>query len=146
MKKYTIIYLFAILLPQSAFAENWSNAQQEVLTFAESCMTAKNADVLLGCFHDDYVGWAMAAVPLTKADRQKPLRNNLENFDREILLFKPISVIVKGDMAVISYIITGKYTDKATGEIGYYGQRWTDVLVKEGDRWGYISDHGQSLD
>lgn len=144
-KKIIGTFLLIALTPLSGYAEDWSDEQQEVLSFAESCMTAGNADAFLECFHDDYVGWAMFQVPLTKADRQKPIRNAFENFESEMMLFKPLSVIVRGNMAVISYIVSTKDTDKATDEISYSTQRWTDVLVKEGNRWSYISDHGESL-
>ena len=144
-RKVITTFVLIFLVPLSAYAEDWSDEQREVLSFAKSCMTSRDADALLDCFHDDYVGWAMFHIPLTKADRQKPLRNGIENFDSEMMLFKPLSVIVRGDMAVISYIVSTKDTDKATDEISYSTQRWTDVLVKEGNRWSYISDHGESL-
>ena len=144
-KKTKILLVFALLLPISAPAENWTKEQQEVLAFAEACMTLKSADELMACFHDDYVGWAMFHVPLSKADRQKPFENAFANFDSEILLFKPLSVIVHGNMAVISYIVTDKSKDKVTEEVTYSTSRWTDVLVKDRNKWGYITDHGESL-
>jgi hypothetical protein len=60
-------------------------------------------------------------------------------------LFKPLSVIVKGNMAVISYIDSSKSTNKTTKEVTYSTQRWTDVCLKDGGKWYWISDHGVDI-
>ena len=86
-----------------------------------------------------------STVPSSKADLLKFIADNFENFDSETLLFKPVSVIVKGNMAVVSYIQSGKTKNKTTEEVEYYTQRWTDVCLKEGGKWSWISDHGVNL-
>ena len=95
---------------------------------------------------EDYVGWAQGStVPLSKSDRQKPIANSFENFDGEVMLFKPLSVIVKGNMAVISYVQWYKATNKTTGEVTYSSVRFTDICLKEGGKWTWISDHGTTI-
>ena len=144
--KSRIFVVSALLFPMFASAEDWTKEQQEVLAFEEACVTAKTADVLIGCFHQDYVGWGMGStVPISKADLLKVIANDFESFDSDTLLFKPVSVIVKGNMAVVSYIQSGKTKNKATDEVEYYTQRWTDVCLKEGGKWTWISDHGVDL-
>ncbi|MFT5502214.1 MAG: ketosteroid isomerase-like protein [Woeseiaceae bacterium] len=71
--------------------------------------------------------------------------DGLGNFDSETLLFKPLSVIVKGNMAVVTYIQTSKTTNNATDEVEYSTQRWTDVCLKEDGQWTWISDHGVDI-
>jgi len=144
--KTRICLVTALLLPILASGEDWTEEQQEVLAFEEACITSKNADELIGCFHQDYVGWGMDyTVPVSKPDLLKIIADDFENFDSESLLFKPVSVIVKGNMAVVSYINSGKITNKTTNEVEYYTQRWTDVCLKEGGKWTWISDHGVDL-
>jgi hypothetical protein len=48
------------------------------------------------------------------------------------MLFKPVSVIVKGNMAIISYIDSDKSTNKTTKEVEHSTTRWTDVCLKDG--------------
>ena len=144
MKIKTRICLVSVLLiPMFAAAEDWSKEQMEVLKFEEACISAKNADDLISCFHEDFVGWGQGyTVPTSKSDRIKWIVDRFENNDFETMLFKPVSVIVKGNMAIISYIDSSKSTDKTTKEVEYSTQRWTDVCLKDGGKWYWISDHG----
>jgi hypothetical protein len=147
MKIRTRICLVSVLLvPIFAFAEDWSKEQKEVLAFEEACVTTKNADDFIGCFHEDFVGWGLGStVPTSKADRLKFIADGFGNSDSDTLLFKPVSVIVKGNMAVVSYIQSSKTTSNTTDEVEYSTQRWTDVCLKEGGKWTWISDHGVDL-
>jgi ketosteroid isomerase-like protein len=146
MKISKILLAAAILLPAYASADDWSKEQMEVLKFEEACVSAKSADELLGCFHKDFVGWGQGStVPTSKADRTKGIVDRFENYDSETMLFKPVSVIVKGDMAIISYIASDKSTDKTTKEVEFSTQRWTDVCLKDGGKWYWISDHGLDI-
>lgn len=142
-----IILLTAVLLlPAYASADNWSKEQIEVLKFEEACVSAKSADQLIDCFHEDFVGWGLGStVPTSKADRVKFIVDAFENNDSETMLFKPISVIVKGNMAIISYITSDKTTNRTTQEVEYSTQRWTDVCLKDGGKWYWISDHGLDI-
>lgn len=136
----------SLLLPLTAYAENWTKEQQEVLTFEEACLTTNDASVLKDCFHKDFVGWGMGStVPTSKIDRLKLIDDQYENFESKSLLFKPLSVIVKGNMAVITYVDSAKITDKRTKEVEYYTGRWTDICLKDGGKWYWISDHGVNL-
>jgi ketosteroid isomerase-like protein len=140
------ILVSALLLPLMALAENWTKEQQEVLAFEEACIAAQNADDLNACFHEDYVGWGMGSpVPLSKADQIRLIEESFASFKTESLVFKPLSVVVKGNMAIVAYIDAGVSTNKRTDEVEYYTQRWTDVCLKEGGRWYWISDHGADI-
>ena len=146
LKIKTILLTAVLLIPAYASADNWSKEQMEVLKFEEACVSAKSADQLMDCFHKDFVGWGQGStVPTTKADRKKGIVESFANSESETMLFKPLSVIVKGNMAVISYIDSSKSTNKTTKEITYSTQRWTDVCLKDGGRWYWISDHGLDI-
>jgi len=144
--KLNMLLVSALLLPVFVSAEDWTKEQLEVLAFEEACVTTNDAEEFSGCFHSDFVGWGLGStVPTSKADRLKSIADGFENFDTDTLLFKPIAVIVKGNMAVISYIQTTKSENKATDEVAYSTQRWTDVCLKESGEWTWISDHGVDL-
>jgi len=140
------ILVSVLLLPLTVFAENWTKEQQEVLAFEEACIAAQNADELKACFHQDYVGWGMTSpVPLSNSDQVKLIDESFASFETESLLFKPLSVVVKGNMAVVTYIDAGKSTNKSTDEVEYYTHRWTDVCLKDGGKWYWIADHGVDI-
>lgn len=147
MKKlHTVLLVSALLLPLMALAENWTKEQQEVLAFEEVCIAAQNADDVNACFHEDYVGWGMdSPVPLSKTDQIRLIEDSFARTETESLLFKPLSVVVKGNMAVVNYIAAGVSTNKSTDEVEYYTHRWTDVCLKEGGRWYWIADHGEDI-
>ena len=141
-----IFLVSALLLPTFASAEDWTKEQKEVLAFEEACVTTKNVDEFTACFHEDFVGWGLGStVPTSKSDRLRFNADGFENYDSEPLLFKPLSVIVKGNMAIISYLDSRKILNKATDEVNYSTQRWTDVCLKEDGKWTWISDHGVDL-
>lgn len=53
----------------------------------------------------------------------------------------PLSIVVHGDMAVVHYLYTNavQERDKSTS---VSNGRYTDVLVRDGDAWKFISWHG----
>lgn len=145
-KIFKIALAVGLLLPLSVFGEDWTTAQQEVLAFEEACVTTNDVNDFNACFHEDFEGWGMdATVPTTKADRTGLFENGFASFDADVLLFKPLSVIVKGNMAVVNYLTVTKITNKATDEVTYETQRWTDVCLKDGGKWTWIADHGVDI-
>jgi hypothetical protein len=146
MKIKEILFAGAMFFPICASAGDWSKEQAEVLKFEEACISAKSAEEFLGCFHEDFVGWGQGfTVPTSKADRKKSIIDGFESNESESMLFKPLSVIVKGNMAVISYIDSSKSTNKTTNEVEYSTSRWTDICLKDGGKWYWISDHGVDI-
>ena len=54
------------------------------------------------CFHEDFVGWGVGMTfPTSKKDRLALINDQFASKDRQSLLFKPMSVIVKSNMAVV---------------------------------------------
>ena len=144
--KIKIVLAVGLLLPLSVFGEDWTAAQQEVLAFEEACVTTKDLDDFNACFHEDFEGWGIDfSVPTSKADRKGVFENGFASFDADTLLFKPLSVIVKGNMAVVSYLTETKLTNKSTDEVEYVTERWTDVCLKDGGKWTWIADHGVDI-
>ena len=49
--------------------------------------------------------------------------------------------MVIDNVAIAHYFYTGVYTDSKDEKTNTQG-RWTDVLMKDGDKWVIIADHG----
>ena len=147
MQKITrAVLAVGLLLPLSVFGEDWTAEQQEVLAWEEACITTDDVNEFHACFHEDFEGWGInSTVPTTKADRRGLFENGFASFDSDVLLFKPISVIVKGNTAVINYITVAKIKNNDTEEINYETERWTDVAIKDGRQWTWIADHGEDI-
>ena len=147
MKKIHHTYILLAFLSPLAAAEDWSEEQKEVLAWEEECISASVRTDWLECFHEDFVGWGNNyPAPTTKPDREKRSVDGFESFKSDLLLFKPISVQIYGNTAVINYIDTRKNTNKTTNEVTYNTSHWTDVAIKEGGNWYWIADHGSNVE
>ena len=133
------------ILPFAAIADEWSAEQQEVIDFEITCWNADTAEETAACFNEDYEGWVLAAiVPMNKADRVALAADSFDD-SLTVNLFKPMSVIIKGNVAVVNYVIFYEVKDAETGEVENFAQRWIDVAAKENGKWSWISDFGRNV-
>jgi ketosteroid isomerase-like protein len=136
-------FALAVFLPLAAQAQQWTAAQQEVWEFEEACWAAQDVEALMACFHDDFVGWGIGyPVPSSKADRRPVFARDFETQERVFLNLKPLDVRVLDNVAIVLYLATYTQRNKATGEETTVTQRWTDICVKEDNRWMWIADDG----
>lgn len=137
--------IFITALPFAVSAHQWTAEQQEVIEFEIACWTAGTAEEYAACFNEDYEGWVLRApVPMNKADRVA-LAGNAFNDNLEITLFKPMSIIIKSNVAVVNYIIYFEDKNALSGEVESFIQRWIDVAVKEDGKWSWLSDYGNNV-
>ena len=136
------VLALAVFSPLTAQAQEWTAEQQEIWKFEEACWAAREMED--DCFHEDFLGWGMAelSAPTSKADRRALRRRTLETEDPTFLFLKPLSIKVHGNVAVVLYLATGTNKNKVTGEETRFTQRWTDIVLKEGDTLKWIADHG----
>jgi ketosteroid isomerase-like protein len=136
----------AVFLPLAAQAQQWTAAQQEVWEFEEACTAnwaTQDLEAMMACFHDDYLGWGRGyPVPWSKADRRAFGARWFETEEVVFLHLKPLAIRVHGNVAIVHYLVTYTRKNKATGEETTATARWTDICLKEGDRWTWIADHG----
>jgi hypothetical protein len=146
MKK--LVVLFILILPFSVSlnvqAQQWSAEQQEVWkTINAQWQAEKDGKNWVDEFgHPDCYGWNNSA----------PMPSNKNNIMRWFKVYQPISktlefqitptaIIVKNNFAVAHYyyvILSENYDKKIEREIG----RWTDILIKEGNKWFFIAWQG----
>ena len=140
------VALLALVMSIPAGAQDWSQAQQEVWEFEESCWGDRTPESDDRCFHADFQGWGIGStVPTSKADRSVVSERSRETEDTVYLFMKPISITIHGDMATALYIATYTRRNKVSGEETTVTERWTDVLVKDSGEWSWIADHGEDI-
>ncbi len=150
MKRFTSVLsaLVAVLLLASmqVFAQEWSAAQMEVWKNVEtynSLGMQKNLEGFLEYFHADYCGWEYGdPLPTNKADVRKYLEHSGWK-TRMILIsdIKPVAIKIHGNVAIVHYYYTVTQKD-AEGKEKSSSGRWTDILIKQGNKWLMIGDHG----
>jgi len=128
-----------------ARAQEWSAAQKEVWKNVETYWKLgadKNLEGFLAYFHDDYVGWdQQQPLPSTKAELRKWVEHDFKTNDVVLYEIKPLAIKIHADVAFVDYyysqIVKGP-DGKEKSESG----NWTDILMKQGDKWVLIGDHG----
>jgi ketosteroid isomerase-like protein len=74
---------------------------------------------------------------------------NVETIDRYLfdqedvraIELRPIEVRAYGNFAFAHYVVI-IVEGQSDGSLRTYEERWTDILLKENDRWYWIGDHG----
>jgi ketosteroid isomerase-like protein len=128
-----------------ATAQEWSPAQKEVWKNVETYWalgSAEKLDEWLEYFNDDYLGWGYeSALPLGKESVRKWQSHFLETTESLVYEIQPVGILIHGDFAIVHYYYSSHYVGE-TGEHKDSQGRWTDILMKQGDRWVLIGDHG----
>lgn len=136
------------MLAAPGAAQELSPAQREVWQFIEACnehFAAGNQAAVLDCFHDDFSGWRYGdTVPRSKRSVAKFLPIDLES---KIVAsdLRPISIRVFGDYAIVHYFLE-EAQRSANGEVERQKMIWTDILLKQNNRWRWVGDHGGPID
>ncbi len=146
MRSLLAVPLALVLMPWTvASAQEWSPAQREIWQVEQACWehyTTKNLEAGMACFHDDYVGWSFdMPVPGNKADARAFWTRDFAAMDVVWYNLKPVSIKVYGTVAVVHYYFW-MTTRSADGDDTTVTGRWTDVLMKQGNRWAWIADSG----
>lgn len=137
-----LTFLALVALPAAAAAQTWSPEEQEVWKFEQQqWQMAKDKDLswIDKMVHPNLSYWDNdQQSPQNKASLTRWNRyNNTNSTVLEQELF-PISVKITGNIAVVHY----RYTiarENLKKERETVGGRYTDILVKEGGRWLFIS-------
>jgi ketosteroid isomerase-like protein len=140
------IILMAGLGSYSLKAQEWSPIQKEIWNNVNNywaLMAKGDINGFLEYFHKDYLGWDNDdPLPSNKEESQKWLQFTYQFTKILYYSIKPLGIKVYGDVAFVHYYyyIVREADGKKTWEQG----RWTDILLKQGDKWVMIGDHGGS--
>jgi hypothetical protein len=133
----------AFLLPLTVQGQDWTPEQQGVWAWEVACLETLDLETKGACFHDDFIGLGTGeAEPTTKSDRMQVFAETLETTELVSFDLRPLAINLHGNTAVLIYEAAMVVRDKATGEETRPVIRWTDVAVREGERWSWIADHG----
>jgi ketosteroid isomerase-like protein len=92
--------------------------------------------------HNDYMGWSYSsALPMDKAALRKFVDHDLKTSKSILSYIKPTAIGVFGNFAYADYVYTAVYKD-AEGKEKSESGRWTDILMKQGEKWLLVGDHG----
>jgi len=151
MKRFTgssfLLTALCFILPVSTplRAQEWSAAQKDVWKNVEAYTalnTQRNLEGFLEYFHADYCGWAYEdALPSDKASIRKYIEYRWKTTKILFSEIKPVAIKIYGNVAIVHYYYTTVYAD-AEGKEKSASGRWTDILMKQGDKWVMIGDHG----
>jgi ketosteroid isomerase-like protein len=142
-----MVIVVAGCLGSSALAGEWSAAQKEIWKTVEAYNAAFDKGDLEGFmayFHNDYNGWAYSSpVPNGKATVRKFVDIDMKSSKNILSHLEPVGINIFGNTAVVHYYFFSLSKDM-DGKTKENKGRWTDVLMKQGDKWMLVGDHGGS--
>ena len=145
-----LLFATSLLLPVSeASAQSWSDTQKEVWKTVVSQWEAAKAqekdkepswpDTYL---HDSFLGWGDEnPMPRDKSSTkrwEKYTSANSKTLEQEL---NPVGIVVEGSVAVVHYYYSVA-TENRKGERETAHGRFTDILVKDGQRWLFLAWRG----
>ncbi len=135
----------ATLVAAPLRAQEWSAAQKDGWKSVETywALDAKgDVDGFMAYFDPSYVGWSNdSPVPGDKATVKKFITQEYQMSKTLVYDIKPLAIQVHGNFAFADYYYV-QLVKNAEGKTEQVKGRWTDILMKEGDRWVLIGDHG----
>ena len=146
MKKLCLAIAVLMLLPSYyLLSQEWSAAQKEVWKNVEAynaLADAGNVEGFMAYVHNDYLGWNyQSGLPMDKASMRKFVEYDFKTSKTILSNIKPAGIGVFGNFAYVHYYFTILYKD-AEGKEKSSSGRWTDILMKQGDKWIMVGDHG----
>lgn len=146
-KFFIVLSLLAsvALLSTPLQAQEWTEAQKAVWKNVETYWAlgaAQDLEGLMAYFHADYLGWDdQNALPSNKASTRKWFEHYLKTTKTLVQEIKPVGIKIHGNIAIVHYYYSEIIKD-AEGKEHSHSGRWTDILMKQGDKWVMIGDHG----
>jgi ketosteroid isomerase-like protein len=146
--KIFAIILFAVLfLSGKNYAQQWSAEQKEVWAGVEKYweVNQNNPMDFIQYFDDSYLGWNYdSEAPHTKNDVTKYFSYWSKKGKEQFHALTPARIWVNGDFAYVHYYYT-QVTESNDGKPKTEKGRWTDILMKKGDKWMLVGDHGGEI-
>jgi len=148
-KSILIVLCITLLSSSQLFGQEWSEEQKEVWKNVETYWdlgVKKDLEGFMDYFHDDFIGWSNhKALPNNKASRHKSVSHSFETTTVLIQDLQPVAIKIYDNVAIVHYYYSEVSKDVEGKENNESG-RWTDILMKQGDKWVMIGDHGGSTE
>ena len=141
----SIILCVIVFVAPPLLAQEWSAAQKGVWKNVEAYWNVwakRDLDGFLNYFHDDYSGWFnRASLPSDKGSSRKWISHSFQTVKISVYEINPVAIKIHGNVAIVHYYFSFIRKD-AEGKESNRSGRWTDILMKQGDKWVLIGDHG----
>lgn len=138
-------FCFTLLAVTNLLAQEWSAAQKEVWKNVEAYWaldTAGNTEGFMAYFHPDYSGWSINdAMPSSKETASKFIANAHKTTKVLVYNIQPVAIKIHGNIAFVHYYWNQVIKDSEGKQKNISG-RWTDILMKQADKWVLIGDDG----
>jgi hypothetical protein len=122
--------------------QNWSEAQIEIWKTVEAYWKPSTANELMLYVHTEFMGWRTGEpMPHNSEAMRLQLTNFLKNSILDFTTITPAGVKIHGNVAIANYCYSQVYRD-TDGKQQVENGRFTDILMKENDKWLLIGDHG----
>lgn len=135
-----------IATPAVVSAQEWSAAQKEVWKNVENYWAldaAGDTAGFLAYFHPDYCGWSLrSALPGDKETVTKFITHGHKTSKTLVYHIQPVAIKIHGDIAFVHYYWTQITQTNGDPKEKDSSGRWTDILMKQGDKWVLIGDNG----
>jgi len=147
----SLLVVLFILFVGSGVAQQWTETQKEIWGNVEKYWAlddSKNLDGFLNYFDDSYKGWSYdTEKPMNKTEVTKAIKEDYEKGKDNTFksTLTPLEIWVKGDIAFVHYNFLRNITLK-DGKTENKSGRWTDILMKKGDKWVLVGDHGGNIE
>jgi ketosteroid isomerase-like protein len=129
----------------NAFAQEWNPEQRDVWKNVEAYWAAEtsgNLEEFINYMHPDYSGWySDSPAPAGRDVARKFLTFEHKHRKTHVYHVHPLAIKVHGNVAIVHYVFT-TISQWGDGKPSDRSGRWTDILMKQGDRWVLIGDHG----
>jgi ketosteroid isomerase-like protein len=139
------VLCFILLGSTPLHGQEWSAAQKDVWKSVETYWALEaqgDLEGLMAYYHPDYRGWFYgSALPSDKVSTRKFIEYRLKTTKLLVYDIKPAAIQIHGSVAFVDYYYALVFKDAEGKEQNSRG-RWTDILIKEGDKWVMIGDHG----
>jgi ketosteroid isomerase-like protein len=126
-------------------AQEWSPAQKDVWKNVNDYwaqMAKGDVSGFMEYFHPDYSGWENGEkLPSNKEETRKWITYGFQGVKIPLYEIKPLSIKIYGDVAFVHYYYT-TVKEMPDGKKKVETGRWTDILLKQGNKWVLIGDHG----
>jgi ketosteroid isomerase-like protein len=142
---FVSLLCLAVIVAAPLHAQEWSAAQKDVWKSVEAywALDAKgDVEGFMSYFDASYMGWSYdSPVPGDRATVKKFITQEYQMSKTLVYDIKPVAIQVHGDFAFVHYYYM-QILKNADGKTEEVKGRWTDILMKKGDRWVLIGDQG----
>jgi ketosteroid isomerase-like protein len=145
LRLYAITLSALLLSSGGAFAQDSADDQVTVWATIEQVWSAEERgdnEWIEDMLSADFMGWPDSSpAPRSKASTRMWTRFNAEQNKGLSHELYPLSIVVHGNTAVAHYLYTQAVQTKDKQTVMTNG-RYTDILVRDGTTWKFLSWHG----